>query len=231
MRLLLTNFSLISSVTLPVFQRYGQDIISLYTILPEPEALVSIADPPVITVRRKCLLPRSFTLRLAKQEIGNNRTNFPKPTELYDMISPFGPNILAAEGDEWKAQRKVVNRSFGEHNNRLVWQETCRAVLELFEYWGEQGDGMRVDVPHVLDITPRGDQFRWYALSYTHDARLVCRYLGRFKSKITIEVNLLGPILSGTKCPNYTPRQLTSGFLGGPEVSYELCPLSCCIST
>jgi len=89
----------------------------------------------------------------AKQEIGNNRTNFPKPTELYDMISPFGPNILAAEGDEWKAQRKVVNRSFGEHNNRLVWQETCRAVLELFEYWGEQGDGMRVDVPHVLDIT------------------------------------------------------------------------------
>ena len=69
------------------------------------------------------------------------------------MISPFGPNILAAEGDEWKAQRKVVNRSFGEHNNRLVWQETCWVVLELFEYWREQGDGMRVDVPHVLDIT------------------------------------------------------------------------------
>jgi hypothetical protein len=47
----------------------------------------------------------------------------------------------------------VVNRCFGEHNNRLVWQETCRAVLELFEYWNEQGGGMRVDVPHVLDIT------------------------------------------------------------------------------
>jgi len=26
-------------------------------------------------------------------------------------------------------------------------------VLELFEYWGEQGDGMEVVVPHVLDIT------------------------------------------------------------------------------
>jgi len=49
--------------------------------------------------------------------------------------------------------RKVVSRCFGERNNRLVWQETCRAVLELFEYWNEQGGGMRVDVPHVLDIT------------------------------------------------------------------------------
>ena len=89
----------------------------------------------------------------AKQDIGNNRTSFPKPSELYDMISPFGPNIVAAEGDEWKAQRKVVSRCFGEHNNRLVWQETCRAVLELFEYWSDQGGGMKIDVPHVLDIT------------------------------------------------------------------------------
>lgn len=89
----------------------------------------------------------------AKQDIGNNRTNFPKPTELYDAISPFGPNVLAAEGDEWKAQRKVVSRSFGEHNNRLVWGETCRAMLELLEYWREQGGGMKVEVPHVLDIT------------------------------------------------------------------------------
>jgi cytochrome P450 len=89
----------------------------------------------------------------AKQDIGNNRTSFPKPTEIYELISPFGPNIMSAEGDEWKAQRKVVSRSFGEHNNRLVWQETCRAVLELFEYWSEQGGGMKVDVPHVLDIT------------------------------------------------------------------------------
>lgn len=90
---------------------------------------------------------------IAKQHIGNNRANFPKPTEEYDEISPFGPNILAAEGDEWKAQRKVVSRCFGEHNNRLVWQETCRAVLELFEYWNEQGGGMKINVPHVLDIT------------------------------------------------------------------------------
>ena len=86
-----------------------------------------------------------------KQDIGNNRTSFPKPSELYDAISPFGPNVLAAEGDEWKAQRKVVSRCFGEHNNRLFWQETCRAVLELFEYWSDQGGGIKIDVPHVLD--------------------------------------------------------------------------------
>ena len=92
-------------------------------------------------------------LLTADQDIGNNRTDFPKLTEEYEMISTFGTNVVAAEGDEWKAQRKVVGRSFGEHNNRLVWQETCRAVLELFEYWSEQGDGVQVDVPHVLNIT------------------------------------------------------------------------------
>jgi hypothetical protein len=72
---------------------------------------------------------------------------------MYDAISPFGPSVLSAEGDEWKAQRKVVSRSFGEQNNRFVWQETCRAVEELFEYWSEQGGGMKVDVPHALNIT------------------------------------------------------------------------------
>ena len=26
-------------------------------------------------------------------------------------------------------------------------------MLELFEYWSDQGGGMKIDVPHVLDIT------------------------------------------------------------------------------
>ena len=54
-----THVSLI--VTLPVFQRYGQDIISLYTILPEPEALVCIAHPRVIKVCIEYLLPSPST--------------------------------------------------------------------------------------------------------------------------------------------------------------------------
>ena len=78
---------------------------------------------------------------------------FPKPPAIYKLLSIFGPNILAAEGEEWRRHRKIVARCFGETNNRLVWEETIKIVLELFAHWDQQGDGDEIKVPSMKEIT------------------------------------------------------------------------------
>ena len=95
-------------------------------------------------------------------QITRARTRFPKPVDFYRVLATFGPNVLVAEGDAWKAQRRVVAPAFSERNNRLVWKETERVVRELVrDVWGHGGDaeggkvreGEEAEVAHVLDIT------------------------------------------------------------------------------
>jgi cytochrome P450 len=82
-----------------------------------------------------------------------NRSNFPKPTELYGTLSLFGRNIVASEHDEWRRHRKVTSPAFSERNNALVFQETTRIVLNLFQMWKEQGRGDVIAIPDMTDIT------------------------------------------------------------------------------
>ena len=80
---------------------------------------------------------------LLAAQITRARTRFPKPVDFYRVLATFGPNVLVAEGDAWKAQRRVVAPAFSERNNRLVWEETGRVVRELVrDVWGhEDGEG------------------------------------------------------------------------------------------
>ena len=82
-----------------------------------------------------------------------NRSNFPKPIELYEPISLFGRNIVASEHDEWSRHRKVTWPAFNERNSALVFQETTRIVLNLFQVWKEQGKGGVIAIPDVTDTT------------------------------------------------------------------------------
>jgi cytochrome P450 len=82
-----------------------------------------------------------------------NRPGFPKPLEVYESLCLFGRNIVSTEHDEWRSHRKVASPAFSERNNALVFQETTRIVLDLFQMWKEQGNSDVVVVPDMTDIT------------------------------------------------------------------------------
>jgi cytochrome P450 len=82
-----------------------------------------------------------------------NRPGFPKPAEVYESLSLFGQNIVITEHDEWRKHRKVASPAFSERNNALVFQETTRIVLDLFQMWKEQGNSDLIVIPDMTGIT------------------------------------------------------------------------------
>ncbi|EJD37066.1 cytochrome P450 [Auricularia subglabra TFB-10046 SS5] len=88
----------------------------------------------------------------AIKEITLSRSRFPKPTKVYELLSLFGENIVATEGDKWKRHRKPVAPAFSERNNRLVWEETTSIVLNMFKSSAWRGKD-EVAVDHIIDIT------------------------------------------------------------------------------
>jgi hypothetical protein len=88
--------------------------------------------------------------------------------ELYVLLAVFGKNIIASEGEEWKKYRKIAAPAFSEvrsehmsspiksernyqRNNKLVWDETIRIMMDMFEnVWGDRSE---VVVDHCLDVT------------------------------------------------------------------------------
>ena len=43
-----------------------------------------------------------------------SRSRFPKPVEQYKVLTFFGRNIVASEGDEWKKYRKIAAPAFSD---------------------------------------------------------------------------------------------------------------------
>ncbi|THU83303.1 cytochrome P450 [Dendrothele bispora CBS 962.96] len=115
-----------------IFQYFGSDVIVNVSAFPS-EPFVNIADPAIIT------------------EVTSSRARFPKPVEQYTVLSFFGRNIVASEGEEWKKYRKISAPAFSDRNNKLVWDESLRIMDDLFaNVWGDQ-DTIVVD--HCVDIT------------------------------------------------------------------------------
>ncbi|THU75460.1 hypothetical protein K435DRAFT_824717 [Dendrothele bispora CBS 962.96] len=67
------------------------------------------------------------------QQITSSRTNFPKPAERYALLTIFGPNLVASEGEMWKKYRKICAPAFSERNNRLVWESSVRVISDFIE--------------------------------------------------------------------------------------------------
>ena len=130
----------------------GLDIISVVNVWPSNAPALLLADPDAIKVTRVSPSPRTSDPQNF-QEISLNRPNFPKPTEVYESLSLFGRNIVVTEHDEWRKHRKVASPAFSERNNALVFQETTRIVLDLFQMWKEQGSDAMVVIPDMTDVT------------------------------------------------------------------------------
>ncbi|EIN08440.1 cytochrome P450 [Punctularia strigosozonata HHB-11173 SS5] len=114
--------------------RFGWDVYSSVALLP-PKGQISlyIADADVV------------------QEVTGSRARFPKPVWMYSSLSFFGRNIVASEFEEWKKYRKLSAPSFSERNNKLVWDETVRIMLDLFDNVWQDRNVIAVD--HCVDIT------------------------------------------------------------------------------
>ncbi|KAH9998678.1 cytochrome P450 [Russula vinacea] len=109
-----------------------QSSISQISIFPLPVSTIHIADASAI------------------REITTYRAKFPKPLYRYEALTVFGGNIVASEGEQWKKYRKIVAPAFSEKNTRLVWDETIRIMIDLFEnVWGDKSE---VVVDHCVDI-------------------------------------------------------------------------------
>lgn len=67
-------------------------------------------------------------------QVTERRTDFPKPTERYQIIDIYGKSVISVEGHVWKNHRKVTAGSFNEQNNDAVWSESIHQTQKLLSY-------------------------------------------------------------------------------------------------
>ncbi|KZV61166.1 cytochrome P450 [Peniophora sp. CONT] len=115
------------------FAAAGYDAYAHKNVWPNPGAALYVADPNTI------------------KEITTYRARFSKPVEKYTVLTFFGRNIVASEGEEWKRYRKICAPAFSERNNKLVWDETVRIVHDMIDNVWKRADTVSVD--HVVDVT------------------------------------------------------------------------------
>lgn len=78
----------------------------------------------------------------AIHQVTSKREAFPKPTEIYKLLSLYGENVVTTEGAEWRAHRKITSTSFNEKNAALIFHETITQTSGLIKQWlGRDGKG------------------------------------------------------------------------------------------
>jgi cytochrome P450 len=82
------------------------------------------------------------------------RLEYPKLAVMFEPITIYGPNIIAADFDEWKRHRRIAGPSFSDKNNKLVHEETTQLTTELLDRWSAEG-GKTVDIEHAVTFTSR----------------------------------------------------------------------------
>ena len=124
-----------------LFAKFGVDTISLCTPS-DSRGVLYTCEVPFIT--RIC----SFAAREA----------WPKPVEEYRVLSYFGGNVVTAEGEGWRRQRRVGAPAFSKEMFARLWVDMRNILSETVvqENWEERmaKDG-EVAVPHVVDLTLR----------------------------------------------------------------------------
>ncbi len=96
------------------FKRFGTD--TFLTVSPKRNLLFT-ADANVIS------------------QITSRKNDFPKPTEIYELLNVYGDNVITSEGQLWRHHRKITGPPFSEKNNRLVWTETLEQCQAMVNCW------------------------------------------------------------------------------------------------
>lgn len=73
----------------------------------------------------------------------------------------WGPNMFAAEGDEWRKHRRIISPAFSSATFDSVWRNTARVFDEmaLVEGWSEK---LTVEIPAVNDLTFKAGATKCY---------------------------------------------------------------------
>ena len=124
-----------------LFAKFGADTISLCTPS-DPRGTLYTCEVPFIT--RIC----SFAAR----------ETWPKPVEEYSILSYFGSNVVIAEGEAWRRQRRVGAPAFSKEMFTRLWVDMRNILSEMVvqENWeGRMAVDGEVVVPHVVDLTLR----------------------------------------------------------------------------
>ncbi|CAE6419703.1 unnamed protein product [Rhizoctonia solani] len=102
-----------------ILDKVGMDIYSGVGVLPITSAYF-VSDPDAL------------------KQIFASRSPFKKHAYDYRMITIFGKNLVSAEGDEWKRQRKIAAPVFSEKNNRLVQSSAKEFVDQMIAEWDHE---------------------------------------------------------------------------------------------
>ncbi|KAI0940039.1 hypothetical protein AcV5_001254 [Taiwanofungus camphoratus] len=134
------------------FVKYNSDVISAVNVWPRTNMTYLVADADVL------------------KEITGARARFPKWLYQYKILTFYGSNIVVTEDDEWKRQRKITAPAFSERNNRLVWDETVRIVMDLCnDVWRGQDE---IVIDNIVDLTvPASHLRRRYVSVFWHFSR------------------------------------------------------------
>lgn len=117
--------------TRKVYEEFGDSTIYSVVSAFSPRISLKVADPVAI------------------KAIVADRKQFPKPLELYRILSVYGENIVITEGEEWRKHRRIVGPAFSEKTYDLAWAESTKVTkrwMESMERQQKQEGGKQVAV-------------------------------------------------------------------------------------
>ena len=88
-------------------------------------------------------------------QITERRSDFPKPTHIYDIIDIYGKTIISSEGEIWKKHRRLAAHPFNEKNNHIVWSESIVQAQELLAHVRRRNQKSSASVHDLEDLTSR----------------------------------------------------------------------------
>ncbi|KAG8159910.1 hypothetical protein KVR01_010547 [Diaporthe batatas] len=100
-------------------------------------------------------------------EIWKRGRDFPRETSATAMLDVFGENIATSQGEQWRRHRRLVNNSFNDQNNRIVWSESINVASDVLQYWISErsvkttADDTRTLALHVMSRAGFGRSFKF----------------------------------------------------------------------
>jgi hypothetical protein len=108
--------------------------------------------------------------RIAEPSVANTvlqrRKEFQQPKLVAQVVNFLGPTLLAANGEEWQRQRRLIAPNLNERISKSVWTESCSQATKMSVYLVENPgrktiDGLRNIAINVLGRSSYGQSQEW----------------------------------------------------------------------
>ncbi len=94
------------------------------------------------------------------------RKEFQQPQLVARILNILGPTLIAANGEEWQRQRRVIAPNLNERISKSVWVESCSQATKMADYIVKNPgrktiDGLRNIAINVLGCSSYGQSEDW----------------------------------------------------------------------